>query len=690
MRTKVTLVLIFLNVALFFFIFKFERTWRTEAASREARRLVLGAEAANIRTLELTTTAPGGGFRLVRERDAWFITKPLDRWPANPHAVSAMLHSLELLEHETSFAVADLPKNNQTIADFGLEKPRLTVTFTSGESAVAGAALLTTVVHIGDATPDGKRLYLLSPDRARIHVVNRTLADSLSVPPEQLRSDALFAVRVFEAKSLGVQIAPRATDAGAAGVRVRIRREGTRWMFDAPISAKASRTALELAISELNALRAKSFPAANAAPAPSATPALRIALEGNNRLETLFLGDPVAPPPGPAAPRPAGPGSPAATTEFYAQLEGRRALFTVEVPAALLDVLRNAQETLREKHILEFDAASVTAIALAAPVQPNLAPCELKRIVDTPAAPAPRPAAGPPTPPAPAAAPVAPPAPARDPARDWQIVRRGDGAASPRTFPADPAMVQRLLGQLTALRALTFKSDALTSADLEGWGFNRPIREITLTLSGAPAPLVLRLGTDAGRNVYARVGTPTEPGNSVYQVAREILDELPLNPSAWRDRAVTDPLPAAARISGLRLTDLESKAVVAETTFQPSGEPVAAPRDPAALKVVVSSLRALRAKEYLPGPFTERVTAAGDDRPWRFLLEATIAVPGSAGAEQTSTLALLLTERLGGAQQYAGLKDLDTVFALEQPLVDALWALTYGPRDPGPPPEKKP
>ena len=29
MRTKVTLILVFLNVALFLFIFKFERGWRT-------------------------------------------------------------------------------------------------------------------------------------------------------------------------------------------------------------------------------------------------------------------------------------------------------------------------------------------------------------------------------------------------------------------------------------------------------------------------------------------------------------------------------------------------------------------------------------------------------------------------------------------------------------------------------------
>jgi hypothetical protein len=173
-------------------------------------------------------------------------------------------------------------------------------------------------------------------------------------------------------------------------------------------------------------------------------------------------------------------------------------------------------------------------------------------------------------------------------------------------------------------------------------------------------------------------------------VGREILDELPLTPSAWRDRAVAEPLPAAARISQLRLTDLESKAVITEVTFQPSGEPAVAPRDPAAIKAVVAAVRTLRAKEFVPGPFTERVAAAGDDRPWRYLLEARIAVPGSAGAEQTSTLTLHLTERVGGAQQYAGLKEIDTVFALEQPLVDALWALTYGPRDPGPPPEKKP
>src|SRR5689334_16671947 len=123
MRTKVTLVLIFLNVALFFFIFKFERNWRIEKESTQMRKRVLGAEAADIRSLEVTNNAnPAASFSLQRNRDAWLLTKPLD-WPANPHAASAMVLALQLLDHETAFAVEDLPKNNLSLADYGLDKP---------------------------------------------------------------------------------------------------------------------------------------------------------------------------------------------------------------------------------------------------------------------------------------------------------------------------------------------------------------------------------------------------------------------------------------------------------------------------------------------------------------------------------------------------------------------------------------
>lgn len=658
MRTKVTLVLIFLNVALFFFIFKFERNWRTEAASLEARRRVLGAEAADIQSLEVTSTAANASFRLERRRETWFLTKPLE-WPANPHAASAIVNELMALEHDASFAVADLEKNKQTLAEFGLDKPKLTITFASGDPTAGNATRPPTTLKIGDATPDGKRLYVLSPSGDRVHVVGRSLLDTLSIPLDQLRADILLSVRVFEARSLIVQTAGTTADGNrpTGNIRVRIRREtdGTRWTFDAPITAKASKTAVELAINELNALHAKSFPA-NAPSSPSSAPSMQVTLNGNGRQETLFLGEPVRPP------APAAAGKPA-EVEYFAQLEGRAALFTVVVPVSLLDTLRNSLDTLREKRILEFDPAAVTAVTLAAPVQPNQPPLTLQRLEA--------------------------PAGQTGTAPSWQIVRRGDGGSGPQTQPAERAVVQRLLDRLALLTAEKFKSDAPASADLEEWGFNRPVREITLTSAGSTTPVVLRLGTDANRNVYARVGTPTDPGAAVYQINGDILNDLPLAAIAWRDRAVAEPLPPNARIAALKLTDLTSKQALFEVAFTPKGEPTTAPRDPKAVQAVVAGLRTLRAKEFVGGGFAERVNAAGDERPWQFQLDATIALPGAGGVEQTTTLTVFLTERLGGSQQFAGIKELNTVFALEQPMVDALWSLAYGTRDPGPPDERK-
>ncbi len=671
MRTKVTLVLIFLNVALFFFIFKFERTWRTEAASLETRRRVLGPEAADIRSLDITHHATNSTFKLVRNRDTWFLTAPLD-WPANPHAASSIVQELQLLKNETSFSVSDLALNRQTLADYGLEKPKLSVAFTSGDPVgSAGAPRPAMRLEIGDTTGDGKRLYVLSPDHQRIHVVNRSLIETLSVPLEQLRAETLLSVRVFEARSLSIQTASAdPSRPGATGVRVRIRRDATRWTFETPVIARASKTAVELTINELNALQPKTFePTPRPAALPSAAPRLRIMIEGNNRHETLFLGDAV--PSSPAAgasdtaPATAGTSGAAKPEEYYAQLDGRDALFTVVIPPALLDSLRMAQESLREKRILDFDPGTVSAITIAAPIQPNQAPITLQRL-------------------------EAAPGQAREADQAWQIVHRSDGAQSPQTSPGETPAVRRLLERLTLLSAEQFKSDAPTSADLEDWGFNRPLRQVTLAFAGNTPALDLRLGTDSARSTtYARVGTMSEPGASIYTVNSDILTALDLSPDVWRNRAVGEPLPASSRVAALKLTDLTENRALAEITLNAAGDPTAPVRDPKAVAIVVAALRNLRAKDFVAGGFADRVAVA-NDAPWRFQLDASITSPGLAGLEQTRTFTLLLSERLGGVVQYAGSKELDSIFSLDQGLIDALWSLAYGGRDPGPPAAKKP
>ena len=94
------------------------------------------------------------------------------------------------------------------------------------------------------------------------------------------------------------------------------------------------------------------------------------------------------------------------------------------------------------------------------------------------------------------------------------------------------------------------------------------------------------------------------------------------------------------------------------------------------MQAVIERLRTLRAVRFTQGSFSEK-GAGGEDHPWRYRLDATIALPGGAGAGQTGVSSLWLAERSGGSEQLAGSREFNTVFQIEQPLLDALWTLTY-------------
>ncbi len=669
MRTKITLVLLFLNVALFFFIFAFVRKWQTDVLWEESRRRVLGPEAAAIQSLDLSGGRLAEPVRLEKRADGWMLTKPVE-WPANPHAVSRMLNELMFLEHETSFLVKDLPNSGLSLADYGLDKPQLTLTFTAG----AAAALKTITLRIGDTTKVGNRLYVLSPDGERIHVVGRSLADSLALTLDQLRADSVFSIPLFEVRSFNLQTA------ASANLRIRLRRDGPTWLFEAPILTRADRAKVELAINGLDALRAKSFfdPAAVGPDQTGlGTPAFRLTLEGNGRRETLLLGNPVAasgaaekPPAAAAAP---GEAPPEPATDRYARMEDRAPVFTVALPDDLFATLRDAQEKLRDRHLLAFDSRTLTSITLAAPNRPELT---LQRL-ETGQQPQ-----------------------DSDP---WQIVTRTANQA-PLTQPADLLYVRRLIERLYLLQAEEFLRDAPQAIELENWGFNRPERTVTLTFStrgalaaGVPsapaslAPVTLLLGVASEREnrVYAKLAN--EP--FVYLVDPEILRETPVTEAYYRDRVLRE-LPAGARITGLTLTDLATKTVLyshqltAEATWEQAlaGEPAGRR---AALLALLEQLRSLRAKSFVLDSFPPSVEVGGELRPWKYSLAMTLSLVGGPAA-QTATSALFFTERTGGTTQLAGSPEFNTVFAADQKLLDALFTLTFGPHDPGPPAPEAP
>jgi hypothetical protein len=460
-----------------------------------------------------------------------------------------------------------------------------------------------------------------------------------------------------------------------SNLKVSIRRDNTgHWGFEAPILARASKTAVEVTVNALNGLLPKTFLAPRDTDLERAglnAPALRVTLEGNARRETLLLGNATNPA---TTTREGAP----AETEFFAKIEDKAVVFTTTVPQPLLDVLRTAQESLRDPHVLDFEPGTVTAFTLAAPGQPEL---NLQRLD------------------------------AASGAATWQVVTRISGQA-PLTTAADTALVTELLQKIQLLSARRFLTDAPSAADIENYGFNRPEREMTLSLNTGggprgtdPTTQVLQIGISPDKPGVAFARVP--PAQFVYEILPDLLEETPALARHYRQRLLRE-LPEGARITSLALTDLGANTAVYARQIPETDknwDNVVAPEPPARRKAIydlLQQLLVLRAKRYTADIFTtDHVDTAQGSRPWKFRLDITVTFAAGGGAAQNSTSTLFLTDRLGGNTMLAGTAEFGgVVFEVTQEMLDALFALTYGTKtDPGlpaavpagpPPPAKEP
>ena len=672
MRTKVTLLLLFLNVALFAYIY-----YQRAEGKHPEQNLVLGPETANIQSLEIASGNSAGTITIERSGDNWMLAKPL-QWPANEFAVTRIINELQQLHPYATFTVAELAQTGQTLADYGLEKPSLSLTLTPAPAAPGLPAPAPTTLKIGDPTKVGNRLYVLSPDEKSVHVVNRSLAESLALRLEDLRADTLFTIPVFEVRAFRIQPPAPAT-------AIRISNDNNRWLFDSPFktnNVRANKTATVLAINELHKLKAKTFldpQQADAVRTGLASPQLQISLNGNGRHEALLVGSPVPPAEaGPAAPAPTGAAGnlpPSPSVEYYAQMDDKTPVFTVVIPTELLEKLRDAQEKLRDPHVLDLELSTVTTLTLSAP---NLPDVTLQRLESS----TPNPATA-----------------------LWQVVRHNgekgqqaltaDREKGPQTLPADRELVERLLQKLNQLTAERFVDDAPSLSALEEFGFNRPTREISISNAKAPAGAAVRLqiGATSGAepSVYAKLaGQPY-----VYRVSNEILQDSPVSLLAYRDRLVRE-LPTGAQITGLKLTDLATQAVLLDTALpmpvQTASDKTTGPHiTHESVEALALQLRALRARSFLRDEFANTVAIGGEERPWHYRLDTTLSLVGS-GATQANVSTLYFSERTGGTTQYVGSPDLALIFEAEQPLLDSFFAVAYGTKDPGPasPPPAEP
>lgn len=679
MRFKFTLFLILANVLTFGLILY--ESGKSDVAD-SVRRAIFSAGISKISVKDSS-----GEFSLALEKKDWFITSPF-RWAANPFTVNRLLTELRFLGADGGFSVAEARATGSTLADYGLENPRATLSVSDD----AG----TRQIRIGNATPDRKSVYVLSPDGSEIIPAPKSFLDVISKKSEDFRAREIFSVAPYEVQSLKIlSFEGQARDKESRRVSlVRTRKENDGvaarveygWRFETPISAAAESARTEARLRELVALNYGEFffdKPSLLGESGVKTPQMSITLsDGNEKSQTLLVGKL----------------TPENANLRYAKLDGNDAIFTV--PADIADRWERATTELRDPHFFEFDPAQLRSVTIFEGKKQlllhrtNLRAAGTKK-VDSGAvalgADAGEAAAG---------------TPAENLYAAWQMPAAPDSRVVEPTA-VEPAVMRDFVETLKNLVAVNFpdpeKADAepgefyrafaadnASDVEIESFGFKRPARVVELQF-GAP----VKDAESPRRTMTLSVAVPPADkpgapchakfGGSIYAVDEKILETLSTEPSFFRSREIWK-LPENAKILSIRIVDVagpEEKTVL--DAKRPAGvadwmKALEAKTDEesAALRALGVCLAELRAESFLPEPFSRDFSYdyqdSGAPETWRFRLEIEIA---AAEDVEPSRRVLWFTKRLGGTFQLAGTPEPSCVFCIRQPLIDALHKLTF-------------
>jgi hypothetical protein len=619
MRFKFTFFLLAINLTTYGLITYFSHQSKQVEPSTGSLSRQIGRELIDADRIELHGRGIETPRILERKGSTWYLIEPM-RWAANYFAINRILNQLQFLEEEVSFSVGEIEKTGQSLADYGLKNPLLKIIIAEGDESIS--------LSIGTLTEIGNNVYLLGPDERKIFVVNRQAIDGLLIDLNDLRTREIFDIPVFEVDALGLQISSENTADGSS-LKVRLALNNGAWSFEAPLAAKADPALVDSTINTLTAAKVRRFietEQTDPIVQGLVTPSMQVTIYGNKRRQTLIVGN-------------LDPGSQGAP-EYFAKLEDNPAIFTVL--ARPFDALREAQEALRERNFMNFDPSMLTAINISE----NDRMIRLQKLETG--------------------------------ENDWQVLESKDENEI-QPYRADPAIMDSLIKDLSSLRAKGFTADAPSISDIENFGFNNPRRIVTLNFSkGNPLTLMLANPENSKDALYAK----TNLADFIFTVERNAtLRMIPLNSSNYRNR-ILDILPAAARISALKLTNLRDGKAIFDYTL---GQERIIWNDlftefdtkhAEHIRVLLGAIRRFEVKRYLLDSYTEAYSFdAEKSLPWLFQLSATIQLPGGE-TDRTETREYVFTDRISGTVQVAGSKQYNTTFEIPQPLLDALYELT--------------
>lgn len=341
MRYRLTLVLLILNLLVFGLIsYNFWNPKSTQL-SVDSLQDTIQSVLADPRRIELISSGLPKPILLERVGIEWQFSAP-DKWAANPFAVNNLINQLQFLEIVASFSVDEIEASQQSLKDYGLESPQMTI------KAESTHQILT--LAIGTHTADGNTVYLLGPNKENVYVVKVQLLENLVKNIQTLKSRQIFSIPQFELEGLHFDYkGPNNQPA-----KIKLERTHGQWIFTTPLSAAADQDLVNKTLNEITNLHLSNFTEVselNNRPFSFEDSQMRLTLVGHNRYQTLLIGPETSD-----------------QSRYYAKLADSSVLFTLQ--KALLDRLSRMHESLRDRLFMRDLPKELQAIQLISGTRP--------------------------------------------------------------------------------------------------------------------------------------------------------------------------------------------------------------------------------------------------------------------------------------------------------------------------------
>ena len=180
-------------------------------------------------------------FEFAREGDHWLVQKPL-LLRANRGEIDNLLYAVEYLERKRTISPEELSESKVTLADYGLEKPRLTLKIFTEQKQYQ--------IDIGHENRQSDGIYVRIDNGKVVSLVGKALAEKLEQPLDRWRNRSVLDLGDAKVARVEIKTPKRA---------IEFARQNDTWRVIQPLNVRASSHAVEALVSSLTDLRAEKF-----------------------------------------------------------------------------------------------------------------------------------------------------------------------------------------------------------------------------------------------------------------------------------------------------------------------------------------------------------------------------------------------------------------------------------------------